>query len=373
MGWGCAILHSAVGISACSTNRDRVQASHRTAVEPRYCSYRAPTARLTETVNRPASGKGLRTSTRMAAQPVEADIAEKTQQAELIDGKAIAQTIRKEVAAEVVKLREKYGKSPGLAVVLVGSRKDSETYVRNKKKACEEVGIESFGSTLPEDVTEEEVLKVVQGFNADPAVHGILVQLPLPKHINEQRILDAVSSKKDVDGFHPQNIGCLAMRTRDPLFICCTPKGCIELLERSGVQISGKSACVVGRSNIVGTPAAMLLQRRDATVTVVHSRTPNGQEICSKADIVIAACGKPEMITGDWIKEGAVVIDVGINAVDDPSAKRGYRLVGDVNFAEAKQKASQITPVPGGVGPMTIAMLMQNTLEGAERTLGSQK
>lgn len=294
------------------------------------------------------------------------------QQAELIDGKAIAQTIRKECAAEVDKLREKYGKVPGLAVVLVGSRKDSETYVRNKKRACEEVGIASFGETLPEEATEEEVLKVVQGYNADPAVHGILVQLPLPKHINEQRILDAVSFEKDVDGFHPQNIGCLAMRTRDPLFVCCTPKGCIELLERSGVQISGKSACVVGRSNIVGTPAAMLLQRQDATVTVVHSRTPNGQEICSKADIVIAACGKAEMITGDWIKEGAVVIDVGINAVDDASAKRGYRLVGDVKFAEAKEKASKITPVPGGVGPMTIAMLMSNTVQGAQRTFNTQ-
>ncbi|KAL0026338.1 hypothetical protein WJX79_000616 [Trebouxia sp. C0005] len=240
----------------------------------------------------------------------------RTHEAERIDGKAIAQAIRKEVAAGVTELREKYGKAPGLAVVLVGTRKDSETYVRNKKKVCEEVGIASFGETLAEDATEEEVLKIVQGYNADPAVHGILVQLPLPKHINEQRILDAVSFEKDVDGFHPQNIGCLAMRSRDPRFVCCTPKGCIELLERS-------------------------------------------------------ACGKAEMITGDWIKEGAVVIDVGINAVDDSSKKLGYRLVGDVNFAEAKKKASKITPVPGGVGPMTIAMLVQNTLEGAQRTLSS--
>ncbi|DBA82028.1 TPA: Bifunctional protein FolD 4, chloroplastic [Trebouxia sp. C0004] len=308
-----------------------------------------------------------------AAQNIESEVFEETHEAERIDGKAIAQAIRKEVAAGVTELREKYGKAPGLAVVLVGARKDSETYVRNKKKVCEEVGIASFGETLAEDATEEEVLKIVQGYNADPAVHGILVQLPLPKHINEQRILDAVSFEKDVDGFHPQNIGCLAMRSRDPRFVCCTPKGCIELLERSGVPISGKSACVVGRSNIVGTPAAMLLQRRDATVTVVHSRTPNGQEICSKADIVIAACGKAEMITGDWIKEGAVVIDVGINAVDDSSKKLGYRLVGDVNFAEAKKKASKITPVPGGVGPMTIAMLVQNTLEGAQRTLSSEQ
>ncbi|KAA6430081.1 MAG: bifunctional -like [Trebouxia sp. A1-2] len=306
-----------------------------------------------------------------AAQQVEPEVFEETHEAERIDGKAIAQAIRKEVAAGVTELREKYGKAPGLAVVLVGTRKDSETYVRNKKKVCEEVSIASFGETLAEDATEEEVLKIVQGYNADPAVHGILVQLPLPKHINEQRILDAVSFEKDVDGFHPQNIGCLAMRSRDPRFVCCTPKGCIELLERSGVPISGKSACVVGRSNIVGTPAAMLLQRRDATVTVVHSRTPNGQEICSQADIVIAACGKAEMITGDWIKEGAVVIDVGINAVDDSSKKAWIQALGDVNFAEAKKKASKITPVPGGVGPMTIAMLVQNTLEGAQRTLSS--
>jgi 5,10-methylene-tetrahydrofolate dehydrogenase/methenyl tetrahydrofolate cyclohydrolase len=293
--------------------------------------------------------------------------------AELIDGKAIAQTIRQEIASEVQQLKEKYGKVPGLAVVLVGARKDSETYVRNKKKACDEVGIKSFGTDLPEDATEEEVLKVVQDYNANPEVHGILVQLPLPKHMNEQRVLDAISLEKDVDGFHPFNIGCLAMRGREAIYTSCTPKGCMALLDRSDVELKGKLACVVGRSNIVGTPAAMLLQNRDATVTIVHSRTPNAQEICSKADVVIAACGKPEMVTGDWIKQGAVVIDVGINAVDDPSAKRGYRLVGDVKFSEAAEKASKITPVPGGVGPMTIAMLVQNTLEGAKRAFQSQQ
>lgn len=287
---------------------------------------------------------------------------------ELIDGKAIAETIRKELRIEVDELKAQYGRTPGLAVVLVGERKDSQTYVRNKKKACEEVGIASFGTDLPDTATEEEVLAVVAGYNADPNVHGILVQLPLPKGIDEQRILDAISIEKDVDGFHPLNIGALAMRGRDPLFVPCTPKGCIELLKRSGVKMSGKKAAVVGRSNIVGMPAALLLQREDATVTVCHSRTPNAAEICAEADIIIAACGVAEMVKGDWVKPGAAVIDVGINAVDDPNAKRGYRLVGDVAFEEAKEKAACITPVPGGVGPMTIAMLMRNCVDGAKRT-----
>lgn len=264
-------------------------------------------------------------------------------------------------------MKEKYGRVPGLAVVLVGERKDSQTYVRNKKKACEEVGIVSFGTDLSETASQDEVLKVVADYNADPNVHGILVQLPLPAHIDEQVILDAISIEKDVDGFHPLNIGCLAMRGRNPTFVPCTPKGCIELLRRTGVQLAGKKATVVGRSNIVGMPAALLLQREDATVTIVHSRTPNGAEICSASDIVIAACGRAEMVDGSWIKEGAAVIDVGINAVDDPEAKRGYRLVGDVNFKEASEKASYITPVPGGVGPMTIAMLLRNCVDGATK------
>ncbi|KAI3428706.1 hypothetical protein D9Q98_007530 [Chlorella vulgaris] len=293
--------------------------------------------------------------------------------AQLIDGKAIAEQIRQEMKAEVAELKEKFGgKAPGLAVVLVGQRKDSQTYVRNKKKACEEVGIVSFGTDLDESATEAEVLQAVAGYNADPSVHGILVQLPLPPHIDEQRVLDAISIEKDVDGFHPLNIGRLAMRGRDPLFVPCTPKGCLELLKRSGVALSGKKAAVVGRSNIVGMPAALLLQREDCTVTVIHSRTANAQRICAEADIVIAACGKAEMVGGDWIKEGAVVIDVGINAVDDATAKRGYRLVGDVNFAEASEKASQITPVPGGVGPMTIAMLLRNCVDGAARTFAAE-
>lgn len=291
--------------------------------------------------------------------------------ASIIDGKKIAEDIRKEIAAEVETLKASTGHVPGLAVVLVGTRKDSETYVRSKKKACAEVGFDSFGTDLPEDASEADVLRVVEAYNADPKVHGILVQLPLPKHINEQRVLDAISIHKDVDGFHPMNIGSLAMRGRAPLFVSCTPKGCLELLKRSGVTLAGKTAVVVGRSNIVGLPAALLLQNADCTVTMVHSRTPNAQEVTRQADIVIAACGRAEMVKEDWIKPGAVVIDVGINAVDDPSAKRGYRLVGDVDFKGAAQKASAITPVPGGVGPMTIAMLLQNTLEGAKRTIGA--
>eukprot|EP00883_Tetradesmus_obliquus_P011433 jgi/Sobl393_1/420/SZX59733.1 len=290
----------------------------------------------------------------------------------LIDGKKIAEDIRKEIAAEVQQLQKAAGRAPGLAVVLVGARKDSETYVRSKKKACAEVGFESFGTDLAEDVSQEELLRVVAQYNADPKVDGILVQLPLPKHINEQAVLDAISLEKDVDGFHPQNIGSLAMRGRNPTFVSCTPKGCMELLKRSGVQVAGKTAAVVGRSNIVGLPAALLLQNADATVTMVHSRTPNAEEVVRAADIVIAACGKAEMVKGDWIKPGAVVIDVGINAVDDASAKRGYRLVGDVAFAEAAAVASMITPVPGGVGPMTIAMLLQNTLEGYKRRVASR-
>lgn len=296
-----------------------------------------------------------------------------SQTARIIDGKKIAEEIRGEIGAEVAVLKAQTGKVPGLAVVLVGSRKDSETYVRSKKKGSVEVGFQSFGTELPETATEEEVLKVVATYNADPSVHGILVQLPLPKHINETRVLDAISLDKDVDGFHPENIGSLAMRGRTPKFVSCTPKGCIELLERSGVTIAGKRAVVVGRSNIVGLPAALLLQNRDATVTMVHSRTPDAQQIAAEADILIAACGRAEYVTGDWIKPGAAVIDVGINAVPDATKKTGYRLVGDVAFQQAAAKAGWITPVPGGVGPMTITMLLQNTLEGFKASLVSNE
>ncbi|CAA7017372.1 unnamed protein product [Microthlaspi erraticum] len=285
----------------------------------------------------------------------------------VIDGKAVAKTIRDEITIEVSRMKESTGVVPGLAVILVGDRKDSATYVRNKKKACDSVGIKSFEVCLPEDSSEEEVLKSVSGFNSDPSVHGILVQLPLPSHMDEQNILNAVSIEKDVDGFHPLNIGRLAMRGREPLFVPCTPKGCIELLHRYNIGIKGKRAVVIGRSNIVGMPAALLLQREDATVTMIHSRTKNSEEITRQADIIISAVGQPNMVRGNWIKPGAVIIDVGINPVEDTNAPRGYRLVGDICYEEACKVASAITPVPGGVGPMTIAMLLSNTLISAKR------
>ncbi|BFG21930.1 hypothetical protein CerSpe_082040 [Prunus speciosa] len=287
--------------------------------------------------------------------------------AKVIDGKSVAKQIRDEINAEVARMKDAIGIVPGLAVILVGDRKDSATYVRNKKKACDSVGINSFEVRLPEDSTEQEVLKFISGFNDDSSVHGILVQLPLPPHMNEQNILNAVSIEKDVDGFHPLNIGRLAMRGRDPLFVPCTPKGCIELLHRYGVPIKGKRAVVIGRSNIVGMPAALLLQREDATISIVHSRTKNPEEITRQADIIISAVGQPNMVRGSWIKPGAVIIDVGINPVEDEKSPRGYRLVGDVCYEEASQIASAITPVPGGVGPMTIAMLLSNTLVSAKR------
>ena len=291
---------------------------------------------------------------------------------ELIDGKQIAQEIRQEIKEKVERMKTiANGNTPGLAVVLVGERKDSQSYVRSKKKMCAEVGIRSEGTDLPEDATEEEVLKVVRAYNADPNIHGILVQLPMPKHINEERVLKEVSYEKDVDGFHPLNIGALSQRGREePRFVPCTPRGCIELLKRSNVEMKGKKAVVVGRSNVVGTPAALLLQRNDATVTVVHSRTKNPEEAIREADIVVAACGVTEYVQGSWLKPGAAVIDVGINAKDDATKKLGYRLVGDCDFESCKKVAGKMTPVPGGVGPMTIAILLQNTLEGAARSYG---
>lgn len=286
--------------------------------------------------------------------------------AQIIDGKAIAQKVREEVAAAVAQ-RVAAGKSrPGLATVLVGDRVDSATYVRSKQKACKELGMVSFSHHLPADATQEQVEGLVRELNADPRVHGILVQLPLPGHLNEERVLQAISIEKDVDGFHPINIGRLAQKGRQPLFIPCTPYGCIYLLEQVGVQIEGANAVVLGRSNIVGMPVALLLIGKNATVTVCHSRTRDLPSVTRQADILIAAIGKAEFVRGDWIKPGAAVIDVGINSKPDPTAAKGYRLVGDVNFEEAKEVAGWITPVPGGVGPMTIAMLMKNTLRAAE-------
>ena len=290
--------------------------------------------------------------------------------ASIIDGKEIAATIREEIADDVAAMQAAHGIVPGLATVLVGSRKDSETYVRMKKKACAEVGIASFGHELPAEISQADLLALVQQLNADPAVHGILVQLPLPDHIDEETILSAISLEKDVDGFHPLNIGRLSMKRRDPLFVPCTPKGCIELLDRTGVAIEGKRAVVLGRSNIVGLPVAMLLLHRNATLTICHSRTQDLPGVVREADILIAAVGRAEMVKGDWLKPGVVVIDVGVNAVDDPSRKRGYRLVGGVDFEQAMEVAGAITPVPGGVGPMTIAMLLRNTTDAAKRSVG---
>ncbi|KAK3140711.1 hypothetical protein QOZ80_5AG0404740 [Eleusine coracana subsp. coracana] len=287
--------------------------------------------------------------------------------AQIIDGKAIAADVRREVAAEVSRLTSAHNLVPGLAVVIVGSRKDSQTYVNMKRKACAEVGIRSVHVDLPEDISEVALVAEVHRLNADPAVHGILVQLPLPKHINEEKILSEISIEKDVDGFHPLNIGKLAMKGREPLFVPCTPKGCMELLSRSGITVKGKRAVVVGRSNIVGLPVSLLLLKSDATVSIVHSRTPDPESIVREADIVIAAAGQAMMIKGDWIKPGAAVIDVGTNSVDDPTRKSGYRLVGDVDFAEVSKVAGYLTPVPGGVGPMTVAMLLKNTVDGAKR------
>ncbi len=290
--------------------------------------------------------------------------------AQIIDGKAIAATIRGEIAEEVAKLKEEHGVVPGLAAVLVGERKDSQTYVRMKKKACAEVGIKSIGVDLPEDVSQEELIAKVEELNADPEVDGILVQLPLPDHIDEEAVLAKIDIAKDVDGFHPLNIGRLSMKGRKPLYVPCTPRGVIELLDRTGIEIEGKNAVILGRSNIVGLPVSMLLLHRNATITICHSRTKNLPEVTRRADILVAAIGRAEMVRGDWIKPGAAVIDVGVNAVDDATRKRGYRLVGDVNFEEAKEVAGYITPVPGGVGPMTIAMLLKNTLDGRKRRLG---
>ncbi|PKA45665.1 hypothetical protein AXF42_Ash011005 [Apostasia shenzhenica] len=285
----------------------------------------------------------------------------------LIDGKSIAKKVREEISSEIMKIKDSTGIVPGLAVILVGSRKDSQTYVRNKKNACEDVGIASYEVNLSEDCTEEEVINHISVFNDNSAVHGILVQLPLPRHMNEEKILNAVSIEKDVDGFHPLNIGRLAMQGRDPLFVPCTPKGCMELLRRYDIEIKGKRAVVIGRSNIVGMPTALLLQRENATVSIVHSYTKNPEEITRQADIVISAAGVANLVRGSWLKSGAVVIDVGINPVDDANNPRGYRLVGDVCFEEACNVASAITPVPGGVGPMTIAMLLSNTLSSVKR------
>jgi methylenetetrahydrofolate dehydrogenase (NADP+)/methenyltetrahydrofolate cyclohydrolase len=293
--------------------------------------------------------------------------------AKIIDGKQIAGEMREEMKQEVIDLKEKHGITPGLAVVLVGEDPASVVYVRNKKRGCEELGINSFEHKLEASATEDEVLAIVEKLNHDDQVHGILVQLPLPKQISDAKVLNAILPEKDVDGFHPVNVG--KMLIGEPCFLPCTPHGVQELLLRSGNDPNGKHVVVVGRSNIVGKPVmAILMQKKEganATVTVCHSRTKNLAEITRQADILIAAIGQPEMVKADMVSDGVVVIDVGVNRVEDPAAKRGFRLVGDVDFDAVKEKASAITPVPGGVGPMTITMLLKNTIESARRTIGT--
>lgn len=288
--------------------------------------------------------------------------------AKVIDGKAVAEQIRAEVAVEVEKRIQAGKPRPGLATVLVGENPASQVYVKSKQKACAEVGIESFGYEIPATASQEEVESLIAKLNADPRVNGILVQLPLPVGLDEERVLNTISLNKDVDGFHPVNIGRLAQKGREPLFVPCTPAGVMYLIEQELPSLEGIHAVVLGRSNIVGMPVALLLVRANATVTICHSRTRNLPEVVRQADVLVAAVGKAEMVRGDWVKPGAVVIDVGINRVEDASKPRGYRLVGDVAYDEVAEVASAITPVPGGVGPMTIAMLLRNTLRAAKIT-----
>ena len=291
--------------------------------------------------------------------------------AEIIDGAAVARAIRGELAAKVAELTER-GARPGLAVVLVGEDPASTVYVRMKGKACEEAGMHSVTIRLPATTTQEELLAKVHELNEDPAIHGFLVQMPVPKQIDPDTIIRAIDPRKDVDGFHPINVGKGLIGERDG-FMPATPAGVQELLVRSGVETSGAHCVIVGRSNIVGKPMASLMVQSgrgaNSTVTVCHSRTRDLGHHTRQADILIVAAGRPEMVTGDMVQPGAVVIDVGVNRVDDPNAERGYKLVGDVAFDEAREVASKITPVPGGVGPMTIAMLLRNTVRAAERAL----
>jgi methylenetetrahydrofolate dehydrogenase (NADP+)/methenyltetrahydrofolate cyclohydrolase len=284
--------------------------------------------------------------------------------AQIIDGKAIAKQCRKALKGRVKEFTEQYGHAPGLGVILVGDDPASAVYVRNKEKACEKVGINSFHRDLPATATQEQVAAIIDEMNADDRVHGILLQLPLPKGLDEQAMLARIHPDKDADGFHPINAGYLAVGKEG--YVPCTPKGVMTLIESTGQSIEGAHAVVIGRSNIVGKPQAQLLLGKNATVTVCHSRTRNLHEVVAQGDIVVAAVGRPEMVKGDWIKEGAIVIDVGINRRDDGT------LCGDVDYDAAAERAGWITPVPGGVGPMTIAMLLENTLEGAIRKAESR-
>ena len=282
----------------------------------------------------------------------------------LINGKEISQNLINELKKEIDNFKIKIGKIPGLAVVQVGNVAASSVYVKAKTKSAKEVGIEVIDHHLPEETTEEELLKIVDTLNNQNNVNGILVQLPLPQHINEQLVLDSIHADKDADGFHPLNVGKLSIASHNDenLLIPCTPYGCLIMLKELGIDLSGKNAVVIGRSNIVGKPMAQLLLKESCTVTIAHSRTKNIKNVCKEADIIVAAVGRPEMVKGDWIKKGAIVIDVGINRIEtERDGEIKNKLVGDVDFNEASKEASAITPVPGGVGPMTIACLLRNT------------
>ncbi|WP_143961844.1 bifunctional methylenetetrahydrofolate dehydrogenase/methenyltetrahydrofolate cyclohydrolase FolD [Litoribacter populi] len=289
----------------------------------------------------------------------------------IIDGKSTSETIKTEIAARVAEIKQEGGKIPHLAAVLVGHDGASQTYVNAKVKSCEQVGFESTLVRLEDTVSEEELLKVVEDINQNPEIDGLIVQLPLPKHISVEKVTEMIKPEKDVDGFTPANVGRMALNW--PTYVSATPNGIMELLKRYGIETTGKNCVVIGRSHIVGSPMSILMARNgnpgNATVTLTHSRTQNLPEIAKQADILIVALGKAGFVTADMVKEGAVVIDVGIHRIEDSSKKSGFRLVGDVKFEEVSRKASAITPVPGGVGPMTIASLLSNTLLAAEKKI----
>lgn len=286
--------------------------------------------------------------------------------ATIIDGRAVAERIRAKIAEQVQALKDQHGIHPGLAVVLIGDNQASATYVRMKRRACGEAGINSFAFELPAAVSQAEVETLITELNARDDVHGILIQLPLPAHLDEAKILGMVNLDKDVDGFHSINIGRLAMKGLDPTFVPATPTGVIRLLDEYNVPLAGANAVVLGRSNIVGMPVSLLLVKRDATVTICHSRTKDLPGVIRQADVLIAAVGRPKMVKADWLKPGVVVIDVGTTPIPDPANPGKNIIVGDVDFESAKEVASMITPVPKGVGPMTIAMLLENTLKSAQ-------
>ena len=280
----------------------------------------------------------------------------------ILDGKATSEKIRGELKKEIEELQGR-GVCPGLGIVQVGERKDSDTYIRMKGKACKELGIHFRHVQHKEDVSRETLIKSIKDLNVDSDIHGIIVQLPLPKNLDENDILSHVCLEKDVDGFHPENMGFVTLNRMENCMAPCTPSGCIQLLDRYNIELSGKHVVILGRSNIVGLPMSLLALHRNATVSICHSKTKNLKEITRQADILVCACGRTQMVKRDWIKEGCVIIDVGINAVDDATKKAGYRLVGDADYDDVSDKVSAITPVPGGVGPMTISMLLSHTVD----------